>query len=318
MANSKPWIFVLNPFITATVNSYKLAVKISTYHLGALQSQAGVKFFDDLIDVFQPLHEALVAAFDSWKNIGGQQQGKTLNVAQLFSLLSKTKIRNWDIAIQNVYSIDTPEYKALLPHKRAPFQNGTQTDKLAAVNALSQAIGADETLATVKTDVDAFYAQLNTALTQQKGSLTSTKTQSDAVEAARMAMCIGQYADLGALIQHFAEMPEQIGQYFDLTAIRSGAQVVFTGDTKPEESENILKHTFADTDTLRLENEGETDLHFYLAPGKDAAPNGTTVVVPAGQEATVLVTQLGSVANTYLNVHNPSTLAKGNWTIELE
>lgn len=318
MANSKPWIFTLNPFLNATVGTYKIAVRISTYHLGALQSQAGDKFFDDLIDAYEPLHEALVTSFDNWKSTSGTQQGKTLNIDQLFRLLSSSKIRTWDIAIQNVYEIDTPEYKALLPNHRGPFQKGSQTDKLAAVAALSTAIGTDAALATTKTDIDAFYTLLSTALGQQKGGITSTKTLSDTVEAARVAMCIGQFANLGALIQKYAATPENIGQYFDLTAIRSGAQVIFTGDTKPQETENILEHTFAATDTVRLENEGPTDLQFFLGATKNAAAGTTMVTVPAGQDITVVVTQLGDIANRFLNVFNPSTIAKGEWTIELE
>lgn len=318
MATSKPWIYAQNTFLNVTSESYRLAVRISTYHLGALQSQAGEKFFDDLIEAFEPLHEALITSYDNWKSTSGTQQGKTLNINQLLSLLSGSKIRSWDISIQNVYAIDTPEYKSLLPNRRTPFQTGTQTDRLSAIDALSQAIGADAALATVKTDVDAFYTLLSTALNQQKGSIASTKSKSDTLEAARVAMCIAQYSDLGALMQKYATTPENISQYFDLIAIRSGSQVIFTGDTKALQHENVLKHTFSATDTVRLENEGPTDLQFYLSAAKDDGPGATTVTVAAGQEVSALITQLGSVANTFLNVYNTSAIAKGEWTIELE
>lgn len=318
MANATPWIFLQNPMLHSTENSYRNAAKISEFHFGALQSQAGNPFFDGLITAYSPLHSGFMTAYQDWKNSFGQQQSKTLTLTQLLSLLRNTKIRNWDVAIQNVYAINTAQYKALLPSRRVPFQNGNQTDRVSAVKTLSLAIGSDASLATVKTDVDAFYTQLNTALTAQKGGLAGKLTGSDAVEAARVAMCTGQYANLGALIQHFAATPDNIGQYFDLLAIRDGAQVIFTGDTNPGQTETIVKHTFNSSGSVRLQNTGTVDLKFFLSATQDGPSGALTVIVSAGTETTVAITALGDITNTYLNVFNASGLAKGEWTIELE
>ncbi len=141
---------------------------------------------------------------------------------------------------------------------------------------------------------------------------------SAAVEAARVAMCTGQYANLGALIQHFAATPENINQYFDLQGIRNGQQVLFTGDTNPQQSETIMQHTFGAKDMLLLQNEGSTELRFYLASQKDDAPATTTVIVAAGTEQQVPITSLGSIALTFVNVYNPDTINKGEWTVQLQ
>ena len=133
MANQKPWGFIQNPFLIATEGSYRLAVRISLYHFAAISKMAGDPFFDALIASFSPLNTALQDAYNTWKAKGGTQQGQTLQLKQLLSLLSSTKIKGWDIAIQNVFSDTTAEYKALLPNHRGPFQLGSQDDRIAAV-----------------------------------------------------------------------------------------------------------------------------------------------------------------------------------------
>jgi len=317
MATSTPWIFLQNPILNATDNSYRLAVRISTYHMGALQKKAGDTFFDGLITTYTTLHNAFITAYNSWKSQTGLQQGQTLNVAQLLRLLSNTKAGKWDRNVQDVYDKTTPTYLGLFPNGRSPFQQGNQTDRIAAVKALSTGIGSDASLATVKADVDAFYTLISTALTTQKGAISGTKTASDTAEATRVTMCIGQYANLGALIQHYAATPNNINQYFDLAAIRNGQQVLYTGDTQPLESETIVEHTFVATDGLKLENEGDTDLQFYLAAAKNAAPGALVVTVPAHTTTQVTAADLGDVATLkFLNVYNHNTTTKGDWTIE--
>ncbi len=316
MANQRAWSFTQNPFLNATINSLRIAVRISNTHLAALTKFAGDPFFDALIAFYAPLDAALNTAVTAIKEAGGEQQGSTVNLNQLYNLLSSSRIRQWDITIQGVYELGTPQYKALLPHRRTPFQVGTQTERLIAVQTLSMAIGSDAQLAAVKTGVDNFYKQLSDALSGQKGDVQGGGILSKQAEAARVAMCIGQYADLGALMQNYAATPDMITSFFDMI-IRSGAQVLFTGDDKPQEHKNILKHTFAAADMLSLENDGVTDQQFYLANSKTAAPDKAVVTVTAGQKLSIAASQLGDVTNTFLNVYNPDELIKasGRWSL---
>ncbi len=77
---------------------------------------------------------------------------------------------------------------ALLPDRRTPFQNGSQTDRKSAVQALSDAIDADDDLVAVRVDVNAFYTQLSEALSAQKGNISGTKGNSNAVDKGRVGM----------------------------------------------------------------------------------------------------------------------------------
>jgi hypothetical protein len=313
----RPWIFLINPMLVVTENSYRMAVRISTWHDSALFAASADPYFLALYNTYHPLHLALVNKYDAWRTQIGLQQGDTLNLTQLLSLLSSTKIQEWDIAIQNVYPQDTPEYMSLLPNHRTPFQQGTQNDRIQAVQSLSNAIGSDAALATVMADVDAFYTLANTALTAQKGSISVTKTLSDAVETARVPMCVQQYANLGALITKYAADPSQANQYFDEEAIRNPKQMLFTGTVKKLKAKTIVKRTFEASVMLNLENPGVTVLKFYLAQVKGAQPGATFVTVNAGEQQTVPVTALGDIANPFLMVFNPDAINNGNYVVEV-
>ncbi|HEY4787054.1 MAG TPA: hypothetical protein VIH57_13445 [Bacteroidales bacterium] len=312
----KTWYYLQDPFLIATEHSLLTAMGISTYHDSALFTSKGDPFCLGLYNSYHPLHLAFKASYDVWISQGGSQQGETLNLNQLLHLLAATKIQEWDIKIQSVYPRQTPEYKKLLPNRRKPFQRGGQTERIHAVQALDIAIGTNEKLTALKTDVDTFYTQLDTALNVQKGSFSTTKNMSSGLELARVAMCTGMYADLGALIQKFAATPGVIEQYFDLQAIRRSQQVLFTGHVKAGEIYTIVKHTFGQDDEIWLSNPGQTPLTFYLAEIKGSKPDSTAITLNAGQE-TVLASALGKLTNTFLTVYNPGSVITGEFEVEL-
>jgi hypothetical protein len=129
-------------------------------------------------------------------------------------------------------------------------------------------------------------------------------------------MCEAQYANLGGLIQKYYKTPEMIGQFFDLQAIRSGHQVLFTGQLKPAEVYTIVKHTFGEDDQIWLSNTGTTSLTFYLANGKGKQPGEKSVTLAEGEQ-TILAGELGKLTDAYLTVFNTDPVYAGAFGIEL-
>ena len=312
----KTWNYSQNPFLVASQHSYSNAMNISEYHDTALAANKSDPFVLGLYTLFHPLHLGYKTSYDIWISHGGVQQSETLNVTQFLQLLSRSKIKDWDIKIQNVYPQNTPEYKKLLPDRRKPFQNKGQSERIHALQALAIAIGTDEKLTAVKTEVDSFYTQLDTAMNTHKESLSTTKNMSSGLESARVAMCTGMYANLGSLIQKYASAPSTFEKYFDLQSIRRTQQVLFTGHIKPGEVYTIVKHTFGQDDEIWLSNPGQTPLTFYLAEIKGSKPDSTAITLNAGQE-TILASALGKLTNTFLTVYNPGTIITGEFEVEL-
>jgi len=311
------WFYLNNPFLIRTLNSFRLAVRISTKHDSALLAGSDDPFIAAQYSLYHPFHLALVEAYATWVAQGGLQQGKTLNLKQLLKLLANTNINAWDAAIQVVYPVDTPTYMGLLPNGHAPFQTGTQTQRLAAVSALIEAIGSDASLAAIKAVIVAFNSLLVTANTTQKGSISITATLSDDVNEARMAMCIAQFADLGGMIQHWPDATDNIEQYYDLEAIRKGAQVFFTNSVKPLKLKFIAKRTFTEASKLKITNTGSVPLHFFLSENKTNPASDTAIIVLPGEVREVFASELGPLTNLYLMVYNPDALVTGEYDVEL-
>ncbi len=314
----KSWNFIVNPFEKATRDSYIHAVKISTVHDSALAAMQTDPFFGPLYTSYHPVHTTFISCYTNWLAKGGARSGQTLNLEQLLQLLSSTKIDNWDINVQAVFNKKTPQYKALLPHHRVPFQRGKQDERIAAVKSFSLNLTGIAALASVKTSVDAFYTQLEAANASQKSSKTNTGIQSDAVETSRISMCVAQYSNLGLMMSHFSAVPEKISAFFDLKTIRKGAQVSFTGHLKPGCIYSIFKHTFAAEDTMTLSNDSDTALLLYLADKKDAVAGAIFIKVAPRTKQGITASELGDLKNTYLILSNPDANIVAGWELNLE
>ena len=313
----EPWSFIENPFLNATDSSFRRSVKISHLHLAALQAMSAEDpEIAEMAIIFDPVNETLNSAYDSHKAQQGAQEGDTLSVNQQLRLLSNPKIRLWDIRIQNVYASDTAKYKALLPQHRKPFQTGAQLSRINAVNTLAMAMGTDPLLASLKTEINTFYTQINTAYSSQQGAITSTRSLSDDVEDARVAMCIAMYRNLGKLMAKFAGKPTDIVKFFPLDLIRKAQQVDFTSSVKPHTVSFIVKRTLSESDKVKLINDGDATLRFYLGDSKTAMPGSEFVEITPKKETTVDATALGTLENPFLLCYNAETQA-GHFTLEL-
>jgi len=83
-------------------------------------------------------------------------------------LLSGDKIEDFDIRVQVVYKRGTPQYAALFPNFRIPFQSGGYDERIAKLKALAEGMNGDPALAIIKADADAFFTLIFDAREEQK------------------------------------------------------------------------------------------------------------------------------------------------------
>ena len=321
MSKDKDWGFFSNPFLHSTEGSYISAMKISTHHDSALANVKTDTFFGPIYNNYHPLHLSYKGAYDAWVSQGDIQISETLNLNQLLSLLSGSKINQWDIAIQNVFTKTTPQYVALMAHHRVPFQSGKQEERIEAVQSLSTNLKGITALASVKTDVDNFLGQLNTANSTQKSGKTAKTTNSNTLENQRIAICNSQYATLGLLINHFSTTPNMAAPYFDLDTIRKSGQVDFTGHLKPLHSHNVCKHTFSPEDVITVKNTSTVALQLFLGlnkstEAKSILPTGI-VTIGANSEQSIPASSLGDLTHTNLIIYNPDANITAEWEVIL-
>jgi len=298
------WIYARNPFLLASENSFVNALALSLHHDVALNALKADAFVLKLYNAYHPLHVALDDHYVDWTTQMAAQQGDTINLQQMLHALSNQKIKQWDVQIQNVYRQDSVEYMKLLPYRRTPFHKGAQRDRLSSVRVLSLAIGTDVALAKVKADVDSFSAKLDAAFETQKKSIAETKLFAEKLNDSRIVVCKAQFANLGAIMQHYVNTPEQIPAFFNQAVLRRTAQTSFTRHVKVGQVCTVVKHTFAATDEVFLHNKGVAALHFYLAQSKNKHPEAHIFILEPG-EKTVLASALGDINNKYVTVLNP-------------
>jgi hypothetical protein len=311
------WSYVENQFLNSTDNSFKKAVIIAQKHDSFLFADKDDPFILVLYTFFHPLYVALNAAYDALIALEGTREGSTLNIRQKLRLQRSPKARLWDNAIQKVYDKDSPQYKALLPNGRKPLQVGPQLMRINAVNIVSTAIGTDTLLADLKTELDAWYDELNTDFTEHEGDGSEVKDASDKVELARVAMCEGMYKDMADLMGKYYQNPELIEKYFPLDLIRNAQQVDFTKKVKAQKVHFIVTRTLTPDHEITLINNGNTDLKFYFAQTKTEKPGATFVLVNAHSQKIVTASELGNPAFAHILVYNPDETQTGDFTLEL-
>ncbi len=328
---SRPWIFLINPFIVATNTSYSLMKQIGNYTLAAINAKLQpslpdsakatappeADFFAGLLATLQPPVQTYDDAYTAWLSKQGSVKGQTKTLTMLLDDLSSNQIQEWDLAIQNVYRQNTPQYIALLPQHRKPFQQGTQQSKITAVGALSLAIGTDAKLQDLKADVDTFQNALVLANASQKDGKSNKSGSSAEVEADRIVLGIVLYGILGQLMDYYKETPEMIATVILVDALRTHEQTVFSQDVNGGQTKLVFTRTLEDGDQLKITGRGHTALQVALVHEKNDAMPADAFTVQAGEEELVLPDALGAKGNRYLIIKNLSATEKGAFTIEI-
>jgi hypothetical protein len=314
----KDWMYLNNTFLVITENSYRTSKKLGDYTLASLQSKSSDPLIAPIATAFKPYVDNFNAAYNLWLNKLGVQKSLTSDFVMNLKLLSSSKIKQWDIAVQGQFLEGTTKYIAIFPNHRIPFQQGSQEDRIAACDALSIALTGITALATTKADVDAFIVTLKASFNAQKGSLSNTVTNSDALDTARVNLCIELYGIVGKLMSIYKTKPTDAQQFFDMETIRNHEQTLFKGTLHPEELELIMTHTFEDGEQIRLINKGATVLHFALLPLATSVIEGATFKeVPPNDDVVIEVSELGDLSNRFLKVLNTDASTGNKYSVML-
>jgi hypothetical protein len=318
----KIWHYLDNQFVNIGERSFKKALIISNYHDAVLETAATNPPTPDpdmvfMYNRYHPLHEDLLAAYSDWQSKGGTQEGATLDLDQLLGLMT-AKLDNWDARVQVVHAKNTGRYRTIFKDGRTPFRQGGKDARIEAVQSLSKAIGDEAPLATIKTEVDAYYAQLVDARKLQSGAKALTKSMSSGLEEAILAAMKMQYRNLGFLMNK-EENPDAIAIFFDTATIRERDQRIYTGTLDPLENEAVLIHTFMADDEIRLKADGNAPVKFYLG----TTPNNTDgngITVEANQEITIPAKEFNPIdyaTHRYLTAVNQTDNTTTKYLVEL-
>ncbi len=218
--STRPWIFLSNTFEVQTRNSNVKMLSIVTDTDAKLQNESADPEILPLYMLLNTVYNSYRQICINYDMIEGNYGGGTLAFENLLDSIP-TELRKWEGPIRAIFYEDTPEEKAIFPHKRTPFLQGTYEDRLSAIGTLAEKLSSYPILATTHTLVSSFYLlALSTRLAQQQGEGALGQV-SDLREQQRINVAQALYGVLGGLMLKFRTDPSQIERFFDLELLRS-------------------------------------------------------------------------------------------------
>jgi len=219
--NTRPWHFLINTFLVVTHLNYKKALVLGADHLAKLIANQADPVIAAMLAGFNAVWLSFKATDLNLRIALGNYKGETQTVEQLFDILNKEHLPDWEPAIYVVYRKGTPLATALLPQGRKPFQNGTYESRIQEIDALGQKCAAIPALQPLSVIILAFHVQIESARQLQQstgeGQVAALRTLR---ETARVSMCQAMYGNLGLLMNHYQTDPLQVANYFEMPLLR--------------------------------------------------------------------------------------------------
>lgn len=305
--------FSENPFDNGTKGSFKKMNIVSADTDSKLFGQQSNPDIQTLYLFFHPVRNGYLSRYTQWKSAKATYRGATATVYNLLTELSRSKIEDFDIHIQTIYKRGTPQYIALFPEFRNPFQTGEIDERIAALDILLTNIGNDPALATIKTEINSFYQTLSGARNQQQGAEGNTNSLSAQLELERKICAAAMYSVLGGLMRIYSTNPSQISSYFDLETLRGA----LPDDEEPETvTHNIhagqVINLFSNLQsgsvgTIKVKNNSPMGvfIHFYFADNTAQPYTGNGITIQSGEEKVFTEQELGAF-QPFLNAQNPT------------
>ena len=312
------WIFLINPFLSATKGSFRLAMKLSFFTDSGLHAHMSDAAILAMYNIYHPMHTAFAAAYNAWD---AQKSTQIANTSALNNLLEglSAKYDTWEYAIRGVYAKTSTQYENLFAHGKSVFTSGTQLDRIQAVSSLNTNLTGIAALAATKTDVNNTYNALQAALLASSDNKSITNTLSTAVEVQRLIICNGLYSVLGKLMDKFNTNPAAIADYIDVESLRNIQQTDFVGHVAGNSFIDIVHRTLDATQFITLRNTGNTPLRFYLAALKTDAIGAVYFEVPPMTDHDITANQLGDVTTQhFINVLNVDALMEGHFEMIID
>lgn len=302
------WDAIKNTFLSALKGSFKrtnIVVIDTGDKLEARKNETGI---GDINTYFAPFKTSFNTLYLDWKQTNNTYHALTATVQRFKSDLSGSKIGRWDTIIKPVFLDDPDGYKNLFPNGHTPFQSGEYEERIAAVKVLGSAIDNRAPLADVKTDINDFGRQFEAARSLQQGKEGLSKKLSVDLEAKRVEVCEALYSVQGRLMVLYNTNPKAIEAFYDLEVLRR------TGKEEDELEESLVLTIapgqtveagipLTDDKKLLFSNLGEVPLALF-AGGDKPEPPENPFILPAGEEAEKLVTELGAQGSRYLYILN--------------
>jgi hypothetical protein len=297
------WYYLQNPFDNVTKNNYKKMYLMATDHFDRLKQAALTNpKIQELLDFGREPFEAYVLQYREGSTEAAVYRMDTASFENIIADLSSTQIRRWDVEIQYLYDTTLPEYKALLPNGRGPFQTGSYDLRIDQVLSLADRLKKFPNLINLQTKVQEFGEKAMEARTKQQGNEQIEKNNSNSLEQKRQILAQTMHGIFGSLVRLYHNDPASVEEFYNLQYLRSSGGSNIEDDAPRETvtlnvlQQNktiVLQGQLQAGDIVRITNTGGTGFVAYLAINTAADPDSTIDIGP-GQMITLTATTAGA------------------------
>lgn len=316
--SNETWHFLINSFDVATQNSRKLMTIIAADHLAKLSAMRSDAEIARLQERFAPFQQLFSDKYAAWLSAKGLYKGETERVQNLLDELTSLKVKQWSVKIQNEYLEGTPDYTALLPSGRAPFQNGPKDSRITELKGLRDRLSKYPKLEELKKDVELFMLSLEEARNRQQEAEQSVDQLSLQLEQSRKDIAAILYRNLGALMDKYGNDPKQILAFYEVEQIRTGAPAEpepITGIIASGAVVTIFDKGITDDTEFFISNTGKTILKFWTANSTQTADIPPGIELSPGAEKSVTASEIGKPGSTLLLAMNIDAKVEGSYAV---
>lgn len=314
------WSYLSNPFDNVTKRSFKKMLIIATDFHDKLLNKISDPDINMLYTHYLPIFTTYKTAYDNLGAIAGIYRSNTMIVENLLAQLSSTKIRQWDIWIQNIYLDDTPEYTALLPERRSPFQTGAYELRISAIRKLRDNLVNYNALSNVYNDVVAFLGQIETARSNQQGKENDEQTLSMALENSRAEVAQAIQGAMGFLMWKYQNNMAMVETFFELQYYRSSSANSSTTSKSYTISAggrlSLYNGQLNDQSNILVENTGNDVLYVFTTNDINATVPANSLVLGAGESASFYADEYADSSGYATLVVVNNSVNQGNMIVD--
>ncbi|MCX6350545.1 MAG: hypothetical protein NTX03_01655 [Bacteroidetes bacterium] len=313
---SNLWSYSSNVFDNISKNNFKLLYDVALGHDTYL---AGLKDTDPeilvLYNLEHPSYVDYVTKYDLWFGDYNAKEAAVQSFQMEIEHLGGDKIASYDVQIQIVYPKGSPGYTHLLANGRAPFQKGSYSSRLSALNGLINNIGDDVALADLKVEIVAFAAIVNNAFIAKNAAIVQLKSERDVLEAARISHCTVMFQILASLMIKYLLHLTEIEKFYNMGLIRT------KGAAHPKITHTIAKGAtfnwsinFTEETVIRVKNLLDVPIHVERM-NSSTEPATAGNIIPPGDTQDIALSTIG--VGAFLNFTNQDILNKAKFHAEV-
>ena len=318
--STRPIGLFVNRFEVCTRDNYSIASALAKQHVDSLFADSGtVPIALICYNNVKPKYDIFEAARVTHDSQSGTQGGNVQTFKQMLETMP-VDVEAWQVSIKAVYIEGSPRFKALFPKGKKTLNSGKQQNRLNAVATLITTIGSDANLAAVKITVETFYTALNLAFNTKDTAKESTKTDSTAIETARINLMDEMEGNYGLLINANKTTPTLAAKYFDEVLISNKLQMSFDLKVKTLATKCAIERTYPKplTQQFQITNKTNTVAKVFLSLTRKGLIGLVFVTVPPNSNGIYNLTDMGNNATEkFLNILNTDDKIKANLTVRV-